>query len=59
VGQTEKAISLNSLFYILNNQCMDIKKVEGLWTHLHGLTILTEQGALVQAGGGESVKVSG
>jgi DNA-binding transcriptional LysR family regulator len=33
----------------MNNECMDIQKIEGLWTHLHWLTMLAEQGSYTAA----------
>ena len=44
-----KALSLNSLFSIVNNQCMDSQKIEGLWVHLHWLSVLAEQGSYTAA----------
>ncbi len=29
----------------MNNECMDTQKIEGLWTHLHWLAMLAEQGS--------------
>jgi DNA-binding transcriptional LysR family regulator len=33
----------------VNNQAMDTQKVESLWTHLHWLTVLAEQGSYTAA----------
>jgi DNA-binding transcriptional LysR family regulator len=40
---------LNLLFCIVNNECMDTQKIEGLWTHLHWLGMLAEQGSYTAA----------
>jgi DNA-binding transcriptional LysR family regulator len=40
---------LKSLFSIANNQIMDTQKIEGLWNHLHWLTVLAEQGSYTAA----------
>jgi len=40
---------LNSLFINANNQCMDTQNIEELWTHLHWLTMLAEQGTYTAA----------
>jgi DNA-binding transcriptional LysR family regulator len=40
---------LKSLFSIVNNQIMDTQKIEGLWNHLHWLTVLAEQGSYTAA----------
>jgi DNA-binding transcriptional LysR family regulator len=37
------------LFSWVNNKNMDAQKVEGLWTHLHWLTVLAEQGSYTAA----------
>jgi DNA-binding transcriptional LysR family regulator len=36
---------LNALFSMVNNAGMNEKKVEGLWMHLHWLTVLAQQGS--------------
>jgi DNA-binding transcriptional LysR family regulator len=37
------------MFGMVNNTAMDRRKVEGLWTHLHWLTVLAEQGSYTAA----------
>ena len=34
---------------MVNNECMESGKIEGLWTHLHWLTVLAEQGSYTAA----------
>ncbi len=48
-GPSAKVLSLNALFAIVNNERMDIEKIEGLWTHLHWLAMLAEQGSYTAA----------
>jgi len=37
------------MFAIVNNECMDTQNIEELWTHLHWLTMLAEQGTYTAA----------
>jgi DNA-binding transcriptional LysR family regulator len=37
------------LFGLLNNQPMDHRKIEGLWSHVHWLTVLAQQGSFTAA----------
>src|SRR6516225_3421754 len=44
-----KRLPLNSMFSMANNECMDTQNIEDLWTHLHWLTMLAEQGTYTAA----------
>lgn len=44
-----KALSLNSLFSMVNNERMETQNIQGLWTHLHWLTMLAEHGSYTAA----------
>jgi DNA-binding transcriptional LysR family regulator len=37
------------LFVLVNNGAMDSRKIEALWTHLHALTVLAQQGSYTAA----------
>jgi DNA-binding transcriptional LysR family regulator len=37
------------LFKIVNNQCMDEQKINELWSHLHWLSVLAQQGSFTAA----------
>ncbi len=37
------------MFSIVNNECMEAQNIEDLWTHLHWLTMLAEQGTYTAA----------
>ena len=45
----KKALTLNSLFSEENNLDVEIQNIEGLWTHLHWLVVLAEQGSFTRA----------
>lgn len=40
---------MNLLFSLANNRHMESQNIEGLWTHLHWLTMLAEQGSYTSA----------
>lgn len=44
-----KARTLNALFSVVNNAAMESKMIEALWTHLHWLTVLAQQGTYTAA----------
>jgi hypothetical protein len=44
-GASAIATSLNLLFTMLNNGSMKPQNIESLWTHLHWLTVLAQQGS--------------
>jgi DNA-binding transcriptional LysR family regulator len=37
------------LFAIVNNRCMNERKIEALWSHVHWLTVLSQQGSYTAA----------
>jgi len=43
------AAGLDSLFAVVNNGPMDSRKIEALWAHVHGLTVLGQQGSYTGA----------
>ncbi|EUC11616.1 UNVERIFIED_ORG: DNA-binding transcriptional LysR family regulator [Burkholderia sp. CF145] len=40
---------MKSMFATVNNECMDTQNIAELWTHLHWLTMLAEQGTYTAA----------
>ncbi|SKC99821.1 transcriptional regulator, LysR family [Burkholderia sp. YR290] len=40
---------MKSMFAIVNNECMETQNIGDLWTHLHWLTMLAEQGTYTAA----------
>ena len=48
-GHCAKARALNGLFARVNNGPMERQKIESLWTHLHWLTVLAQQGSYTAA----------
>ena len=40
---------MNALFALVNNEAMEPQKIEALWTHLHWLTVLGQQGSYTAA----------
>jgi DNA-binding transcriptional LysR family regulator len=47
--ERRKAAGLESLFATVNNWRMDDRKIESLWSHVHGLTVLGQQGSFTAA----------
>ena len=45
----DKIKDLNGLFKIVNNQSMNEKKINALWSHVHWLSVLAQQGSFTAA----------
>ena len=43
------AIKLDTLFNIIDNQCMENKPISGLWSHIHSLGVLAVSGSFTAA----------